>query len=337
MLSVFGKLPQGADLERIQQSPNYKNGSFQNLNDTPMMAPDASYWKLTKLYFKKQVDPVPLQAVPSVQTNLRQLSDEAQLVWFGHSSYLLKVQGLTFLLDPVFSGSASPFSFLVKNFKGANVYGVDEMPDIDYLVLSHDHYDHLDYKTVKALKSKVKKVICALGVGAHLKHWGYEASKITELDWWDEYQDENGVKLTATPARHFSGRLFKRGQSFWNSYVLQLGASQIYIGGDSGYDEHFKLIGERFGYFDVAILECGQYNKMWQYIHMMPEEVAQAGIDLKAAFVIPVHWGKFKLALHPWQEPITRLKAAAEQHSVRIEEPVIGRPITIEAKSRRGN
>jgi hypothetical protein len=159
MLSVFGKLPQGADLERIQQSPNYKNGSFQNLNDTPMMAPDASYWKLTKMYFKKQLDPVPLEAVPSVQTNLRQLSEEAQLVWFGHSSYLLKVQGLTFLLDPVFSGSASPFSFLVKNFKGANVYSVDEMPDIDYLVLSHDHYDHLDYKTVKALKSKVKKVI----------------------------------------------------------------------------------------------------------------------------------------------------------------------------------
>ena len=254
-----------------------------------------------------------------MRTDLRALPDEGVwVVWFGHSSYLLKVEGVTILVDPVFSGHASPVSFLAKAFPGTDVYGVEEMPEIDVLLLTHDHYDHLDYKTVTSLAPKAWRVCTSLGVGAHLESWGVPAEKIVELDWWESWEwggsragGVDGLTLMAAPARHFSGRGFKRGGTLWSSFVLKGRGHSLYLGGDSGYEQHFREIGERCGPFELAILECGQYGKNWPYIHMMPEQTVQAALDLRAAALVPVHWGKFTLALHPWDEPVRRVMAAA--------------------------
>ena len=265
--------------------------------------------------------------IPSEKTDLNALPDES-FVWFGHSSYLLRTGGKNILVDPVFSGNASPLSFTTKAFPGSNVYSPVDMPAIDYLFISHDHWDHLDYRTVKALDGKVKHIITGLGTGSHLEHWGITPAKITELDWWETYTGPEGFHFTATPARHFSGRGFKRNQHLWISLVIETGKKRIYLGGDSGYDAHFKKIGEKFGGFDLAILECGQYHPYWKYIHMMPEETAMVADELRATKFIPVHWGKFRLSLHDWDEPVRRVSAASTFSTPLF--PYIGRPLSLE-------
>ncbi|GHB60530.1 MBL fold metallo-hydrolase [Persicitalea jodogahamensis] len=281
-------------------------------------------------YLRPGKDRQPSQPLPSVKTDLSTLpSDGATVVWFGHSSYLLKIAVKTILVDPVFSGNASPVAFFGKNYPGSNVYGVVDMPEIDILLLTHDHYDHLDYKTISQLRPKVKQVVTSLGVGAHLERWDYSPEMITELAWHEEAQLEGSLRFTALPARHFSGRLFKRGQTLWSSFVLDGPGYKLYLGGDSGYDTHFREIGEKYGPFDLALLECGQYNQNWPYIHMMPEETAQAALDLRAKVLLPVHWGKFTLALHPWYEPIERVSLRAQELGLPLVTPMIGQPFTI--------
>lgn len=329
-LKIFGKLPSGERLNRIRKSPNYKDEIFQNLSETKMMSEDTSYLKMTKEFFSKQKSVEPDKILPTVKTDLKDLkSDKPTVVWFGHSSYLLKIEGKVILVDPVLSGNAAPFSTMVKSFKGTDVYTVDDFPEIDILLLTHDHYDHLDYKTIKKLKSKVKQVCCSLGVASHLDYWGYDINKIIELDWWDEKEIE-GLKLTAAPARHFSGRGLTRAKTLWSSFVLKSSNHQLYLGGDSGYDYHFKKIGEKFGRFDLAILECGQYNVKWPLIHMAPEEVVKAGMDLKAKVLLPVHWAKFALAFHPWNEPIERFIKEAQSLNIKYTTPMIGEPLIID-------
>jgi L-ascorbate metabolism protein UlaG (beta-lactamase superfamily) len=328
---IFGKLPSGERLERIQQSPQYKDGAFSNFSPTPVMAEDSSFWKTLHSYLKKPKDTRPASEIPSIRTDLHGLPDVSPvLVWFGHSSYLLRINGLNILVDPVFSGNAAPVSFMVKAYPGSNVYGVNDMPNIDVLLLTHDHYDHLDYITIAALKPKVKKIITSLGVGSHFEYWGFDKNIIAELDWWNEHPIIPGVQLTAAPARHFSGRGLKRGKTLWSSFILKTQHHIIYLGGDSGYDSHFKTIGNQFGPFDLAILESGQYNKNWPHIHMMPEQTVQAGIDLQAKLLLPVHWGKFTLSLHPWNEPVKRvIKKASELH-LPVTTPMIGEPVVLD-------
>lgn len=334
-LKITGKLPSGKHKEKIQASPNYKNGAFQNLSPTVMKPEGVSYWKMLREFFKKHPDTAPAKKLPFVKTDLKKLNAmEPLIVWFGHSSYLIKIAGKTFLIDPVFSGNAAPISFMVKAFPDSNEYEADDMPLIDYLVLTHDHYDHLDYKTVRQLKTKVGMVICSLGVGAHLKYWGYEAAMIHELDWWDSKELADGIKLTAAPGRHFSGRGIKRAQSLWSSFILETPNHKLFLGGDSGYDTHFEEIGNRFGPFDLAILESGQYNVMWPLIHMMPEEMVQAAVDLQATAILPVHWAKFQLSMHPWSEPIRRVLAAADEmraagHKLQVATPKIGEVLPV--------
>jgi len=330
---IAGKLPSGKYKEKLQSSPNYKNGSFQNLSPTPMKPQGVSYWKMMREFFKKHPETSPPKKIPSVKTDLGTLDASGPaFVWFGHSSYLLKFGNKNFLIDPVFSGNAAPLSFMVKAFPGSNVYKEEDMPEIDHLVLSHDHYDHLDYKTLRKLRKKIKHVICSLGVGSHLKYWGFDPDFITELDWWQSTSLTNmtsmtDMTITAAPARHFSGRGLKRGQSFWSSFILRSGSNNIYLGGDSGYDSHFKEIGEKHGPFDLAILESGQYNTMWPLIHMMPEETVQAAVDLKAKVMIPVHWGKFRLGMHPWNEPVKRVLKKAQELNMKVIAPRIGEPV----------
>ncbi len=326
----FGKVPSGIRLERIQKVPAYREGTFHNLSPTPVMVEGVSMWDAAADFLKPGTDRKPNKPLPWVRTNLKTLpTDEPTLVWFGHSSYLLLVAGKKILVDPVFSGHASPVSFFGKNYPGSNEYAVEDMPDIDVLLLTHDHYDHLDYETIKKLHPKVKQVVASLGVGAHLERWGYEPDAIRELAWQEEATVAGVLRFTALPARHFSGRLFKRGQSLWSSFVLQTPDHALYLGGDSGYDAHFKEIGAQYGPFELVILECGQYNDNWRYIHMMPEQTVQAALDLRAKLLLPVHWGKFTLALHPWYEPIERVMSRAQELNLPLVTPRIGEPLLI--------
>lgn len=315
---------------RIIHSKNYKNGSFQNLSSTPTMAPGVSFIRILKDMLRRPKSVRPQHIIPSVKTDLKLLfSKEPLIVWFGHSSYLIHCNGKNILVDPVFSGHASPMSFMIKAFNGSNVYTADDMPEIDLLVLTHNHYDHMDVQTINKLSGRVKNYLTTIGVKQSLINLGIPGYAITDLDWWEKEEYNEHLTLTATPARHFSGRGIKRGGSLWASFVLEMEGYKIFIGGDSGYDSHFKLIGETFGPFDLAILECGQYNTSWPFIHMMPEETVQACIDLNGATLFPVHWGKFALANHPWDEPIMRVKQSADEKGLKMIAPMIGEPIMI--------
>ncbi len=204
---------------------------------------------------------------------------------------------------------------------------VEKLPAIDLIIFSHDHYDHLDYGSIQKLKGKTKKFYVPLGVGNHLKKWGVQPSAIQELNWWDEvtYGD---LVLAFTPARHFSGRgLTNRWSTLWGSWVIKGAQDNIYFSGDSGYGSHFKTIGDKYGPFDFAMLECGQYNERWSEIHMMPEETAQAAVDLNTKAMMPIHWAAFTLALHSWTDPVERVTVKARQLGMPIVVPKIGSSI----------
>lgn len=327
----FGKNPTGARLERIKKSPNYKNNEFQNLTNTPQLAegktiPGIIYDKL----FKKFPNLKPIDQIPSVKTNIHQLDPNTDvLIWFGHSSYYLQVNGIKILVDPVFSGNASPIANSIKSFKGSNIYSVSDFPDLDYLFISHDHYDHLDYKTIIQLKDKVETVICGLGVGSHFEYWGYDASKIIEKDWYESLELKNDLKLFIEPARHFSGRTLARNKTLWVSFVLKSPTLNLFLGGDSGYESHYEAIGEKHGPFDLAIMENGQYNESWPFIHHTPAQVLQAATDLKTKRILPVHSSKFNLSTHPWDEPLKQLKNLNEAYHFPLVTPVIGEVVDL--------
>jgi L-ascorbate metabolism protein UlaG (beta-lactamase superfamily) len=327
----FGSLPNDEQLLRIKNSINYKEGKFMNESFTPDLAEGVTYNKVIRdLLFNKNVRLRPSTTLPSIKTNLHNLTiEEDVFIWFGHSSYFLQTDGKKILVDPVLSDSASPLPFSIKSFTGADIYTADDIPEIDFLFISHDHWDHLDYKTIKALKPKIKQIICGLGTGAHFEKWGFKKEIIIEKDWNKHVELRDGFKVDTIPARHFSGRGFKRNKALWLSYVLQTPTKKIFIGGDSGYDTHFKKAGDTLGPFDIAILECGQYDLSWKYIHMLPHEVLQAAKDLKAKKIIPVHWGKFKLANHYWDTPINELLTLNQQTNLNILTAMIGEKILL--------
>ena len=331
----FGKLPKGDRLEKIKSSPNFRDGVFHNLSDTPELPEGVSMWDaLSKYLFGKKINSKPIREIPSVKTDLLSLEPNQNiLVWFGHSSYFMQIDGFTILVDPVFSGSASPLPFGTKSFKGTDIYTTEELPDIDLLFISHDHYDHLDYETIKKLQTKVSKVICGLGVGAHFEYWGYDSKTIIEGDWYDKIELSESFNIHFTPARHFSGRSFTRNKSLWVSYVLQTPTKQIYIGGDSGYDNHFKKIGEKFGDFDLAILENGQYDEYWPNIHIMPDEILGIVSELNAKRILPVHSSKFVLGNHPWYEPLELITKNNTGQNHNILTPMIGEKVDLDSEN----
>lgn len=330
-LPELGKAPSGKRLEKMQQYAYYKDGAFVNRTNTPGLTPGYSYFRvMSDFLFGKHPRLRPEKAIPHIKTDLKALpADSDILVWFGHSSYYMQLNGVRFLVDPVFSGHASPFSGSVKAFKGADAYSVDDLPGIDYLLISHDHYDHLDYQTVKALKSKVGKVICGLGTGSHLEYWGYPAEDIIEKGWDETVKLEKDITIHTLTARHFSGRLFKRNNTLWLSFLIETPAIKILAGGDSGYDEHFAETGNKYGPVDVAILENGQYNMAWHAIHCLPEETLKAARDLKAKRLMPVHSSKFSLAMHPWDEPLREISSLNEQYHIPLITPLIGEPVNL--------
>lgn len=306
---LFGKSAEGSRLKTIQNSKHFREGKFQNLSVTPNFSEGISYADIFKdMLFKKVDHAIPSDTIPIEKIDfIKNKNTDNYMVWFGHSSYFIKIDGINYLIDPVLTANASPIYGTNIAFKGTTEFTVSDLPEIDFLLITHDHYDHLDYTTIKNLKSKVKHIICPLGVGAHFELWGFDANKIIEKDWYESFDINTETKITLAPTRHFSGRGLKRNQTLWTSFILKTKTLNLYLGGDSGYDFHFKEIGTKFGPFDLAILENGQYDYKWKYIHMQPEEVLKAASDLKAKRLFPVHSAKFKLANHNWKEPLERI------------------------------
>lgn len=327
---TFGGKPKKATLEKMKKSNNFNNGKFHNLIDTPMNSVDVSFFKTMKDFIKGGENRVPNSAVPYQKIDSSELNyrnaDEVKVTWLGHSSVLISFEGHVFLTDPMFGKRASPLSFMgPKRFNETLPLAGRDILKIDAIIISHDHFDHLDYQSIKRLHSKTDKFFVPIGIGAHLEKWGVHPKKIIELDWWEEYDYNSAITLISTPARHFSGRgLNDRNRTLWTSWVIKSSKHSIYFGGDSGYAPFFKEIGQKYGPFDLTMLECGAYNEGWPYIHMMPEETARAHIDLRGKILLPIHWAQFNLSLHPWTEPIERLSKKAKAEKIILATPKIG-------------
>ncbi|WP_290951708.1 MBL fold metallo-hydrolase [Fibrobacter sp.] len=327
----FGRLPQGERLERVRKSPHYDGTQFVNEVETAFSTGNRTKLGVWKDYvFGDKTLLFPDTALHVIKTDLKSLpQDRDWIVWFGHSSYLMNLSGKKVLVDPVFY-KGSPVEFANKMFLGTDVYKPADMPDIDYLVVSHDHWDHLDYEVVTEMKPRVKKVVTALGVGEHFEYWGYPVEKIVELDWWEFADLEEGFRVTATPARHFSGRELHENKTFWASFAFKSPKRLVWIGGDSGYGPHYAKIGKEFPDIDLAIMENGQYNKDWSQVHTMPEYLGKEMIELDAKRYLTVHHSKFSLSKHPYYEPLENAKRAARESGKPVLMPQIGEVMYLE-------
>ena len=324
--NMFGALPAGGLEKTLMRSPHYYNGEFHNLAERAVLKDDGSVlFSLFRYLLEKKENPFPENPVP-VNTHAFENLNRVQdcLVWLGHSSFFLQCSGKRFLIDPVFSPYASPFSFSIKAFAGTSAYAAEDLPFIDYVLVSHDHWDHLDYPTMRKLQPKTGKVVCGLGVSSHLMHWGFQREQIIEGDWGDTVVSDNDININIVPAQHFSGRMLVRNKTLWCGFVLETKNLKLFFSGDSGYGEHFAGLGKKFGKIDIALLDCGQYNERWRFVHMVPEEAVQAASDLQASYLLPMHIGKFSLAYHPWNEPFERVKTASSGKNFRLLTPMIG-------------
>lgn len=333
-LPVFGSKPVGAHLQKIKTSHQFNAAQeiFVNRRSDiiKQMNKDALSWRTFMEWFKPDKKRQPSQPLPQVKPDLQEFlrpSNEIKVIWLGHSTFLLNLSGKIILVDPVFSESASPFSFMIKRFQPPAL-SLDELPNIDLIVISHDHYDHLDMKAIKFFADKDVQFLMPLGVSTHLSHWGIKETNMTELDWW-ESKTVDTLEFIATPAQHFSGRDFEQNKTLWASWVIRSPLHKIYFSGDSGYDIHFKEIGDKYGPFDVAFIENGQYNPKWQAVHALPEESVQAYFDLRAKIFFPIHWGMFVLSLHSWRDPVDQLLKLSQERGVKIMTPKLGQLVTI--------
>lgn len=333
-LPLFGALASGERLERLKSSPNFVGGVFQNPIDTPMMTMELSEMPGMLIGFLQSGQLGPSQAIPATKTDLKALNVADDLViWLGHSSFYVQMGGQRILIDPVFSDSASPVPGTNRAFAGSSLYAAEDMPAIDLLLITHDHYDHLDYPSILALKPKVKTVITGLGVGAHFERWGYEPQLLHELDWHDAFEASTTLQIRATPGRHFSGRGLTRNKSLWVGFVLRTPERRIYFSGDSGYGPHFAEIGQKYGPFDWATVDSGQYDPRWANMHMTPEQAAQAAEDVGTRAFTPGHIGRFTLAAHTWDDPFRRGLAASEGRGYALWTPEIGQPIYLDGRA----
>lgn len=287
---------------------------------------------LWRYLFKHIDDKRPLEKLPEVEPDFVAFSqphDSVKVIWFGHSAFLLNFEGQFILVDPILSNSMGPLGLGVKRFQNTLVEAKD-LPKIDFVLITHDHYDHLDLDTVREFKKRETKFIVPLGIGSHLERWGIPAERITELGWWKESKLRS-LSVTLTPSQHFSGRSFSnRNKTLWGSYVLIGKSQRVFISGDTGYDSHFKEIGEKFGPFDLAFVESGQYNLKWPAAHMFPHESVQAFFDLKAKRYFPVHWGMLALSEHTWYEPIEKIQASADEKRFELVAPRLGETVVID-------
>lgn len=327
-MKQFGSKATKEQISRYAQSPNWRDGKFQNLEETTMSINFQTLPKLLYKQFCERQEREPKQPIPAMPFDKEKFlapSDASKIIWYGHSAALLRMNNQTLLIDPMLGPNASPIApFATKRFSSGTLDLIDEFPTIDLLLLTHDHYDHLDLDSIKKLIPKVCQYYVALGTARHLIEWGVEESRITEFDWWDDQVFEE-ISVTFTPSRHFSGRgLTDRAKSLWGGWVFKTTEESIYWSGDGGYGEHFKVVGETLGPFDFGMMECGQYNENWHQIHMFPEEAVQAAIDARVHKAMPVHWAGFALAQHRWQDPIERFTKAADDKKLIVQTPKIG-------------
>jgi len=317
----------------VQKAHHQKNG-FTNLA-TDMQA-NASMPAIIYRYIKEQrVDALPTKTIPVEPLTMAQLnslpSEKEVVIRLGHSSIYLQLATKKILIDPVFAQRTSPFSFIgPKRFHQPPI-ALDNINDIDLIIISHDHYDHLDKQTIQTLATKVKQFVVPLGVDQHLLDWGVAKDKITALDWWQSTQID-GLKVTSTPGQHFSGRgLFDNNKTLWSSYAIQSDKSNLFFSGDSGYFPGFKEIGERLGPFDLTMVETGAYDKDWPSIHMTPEQSLQAHLDVQGKIMLPIHNSTFDLAFHSWYEPLQRISELALAQQVTLATPIMGSIVDIHA------
>lgn len=288
-----------------------------------------------KFFFNKPKNTEPAGSIPVMELTREQLlaAPDNTLYRLGHSTLLMKMQGVFWLTDPVFSERASPFQWMgPKRFHQAPI-SIADLPPIKAVILSHDHYDHLDHAAILQLADKVEHFITPTGVGDRLIAWGIPAEKIQQLAWWQSTSIqglENAVELVATPAQHFSGRSLRdRDQTLWASWTILNQDQRIFFSGDSGYFAGFKEIGDKYGPFDLTLIETGAYDKQWPDVHMQPEESLQAHLDLRGKCLLPIHNGTFDLALHAWHEPFDRIVDLAQRHQVNISTPMMGEAVDI--------
>jgi len=330
----FGGKPTSEQKEAFAQLDHYEEGAFTNLIPTSMDMSFGNIVSVLRDFIQGIPNSTPDFSLPVESVDSLDIATHtdsiAQITWFGHSAVLLEIDGSRILLDPMLGDVPAPHPWLGNDrFNKELPISVEQLPSIDAVLISHDHYDHLDYGSVQKLKEKVKNFYVPLGVGAHLSQWGVAESAIHELNWWEEI---NHAELTIVfaPSRHFSGRgITDRNTTLWGSWIIQGENNNLYFSGDGGYGPHFQEIGERYGPFDLAMMECGQYDERWAQIHMMPEESAQAAVDVRARQMMPIHWGSFRLALHSWTDPVERVTAKAAQLQMPVTTPKIGETFVV--------
>jgi L-ascorbate metabolism protein UlaG (beta-lactamase superfamily) len=315
----------------VPSAPRSRDGRFRNPVKMHKMGFFKSLGIMLRFMFDKPKDTVPTLPIPVHAITQQQLLDapDRSLFRLGHSTVLLKLNGNFWLTDPVFSERASPVQWAGPQRFHKPPISIAELPPIKGVILSHDHYDHLDYAAVKQLAAKTEHFITTLGVGDRLISWGIPASKVQQLSWWQSTYVA-GLKLVATPAQHFSGRgLSDRNKTLWASFVIEDRDVKIFFSGDSGYFDGFKDIGNRYGPFDLTMVETGAYDPQWPDVHMQPEESLQAHIDLQGKVLLPIHNGTFDLSLHAWHDPFDRIAQLAAERRLPIATPEIGQPLDI--------
>ena len=338
----FGAIPSGPDHQRMTESPNYNTDQDMFVNEVPgvieEMLAHSGFWanprkNLTNNFLFNPNTPTPDVPLPEVRgplpSDLRDTFDTVKFTWLGHATVLASINGKTILFDPVFSESAAPVSWAVKRYQPPAI-DIDQLPPIDFIMISHDHYDHLDMNAVKFFRESDTRFLVPLGVASHLEYWGIGRDRVTEFDWWQS-RNISGITFTCAPAQHFSGRTatIAMQKTLWASWAVRTEAASVYFSGDSGYAGHFKEIGDRLGPFDLTFIDAGQYNERWRQVHNLPPEVIDAFNDLRGDILVPIGWGMFTLALHDWYEPPVEISSLAVAIGATVAIPRFGEWVDI--------
>jgi L-ascorbate metabolism protein UlaG (beta-lactamase superfamily) len=326
--AAIGNIPEGERLARVEKSPQWAGDHFRDVmpKNEPDLWPVFKDWLADDNAYKVPTDGLPV--VDRKAADFTELPEKGlRVTWLGHSTLLVEIDGYRVLIDPVWGERASPVSWAGPKRFHRPPLALADLPKLDAVVLSHDHYDHLDYPTILELAKSDVKFIMPIGVGSHLEYWGVPAKRIVELEWWETHQ-VGDLKLVATPARHFSGRDLTRNKTLWSGWAFVGDEHRVYYSGDTAMFDGFTEIGEKYGPFDVTIIETGAYNQRWADVHLGPEQAVQAHRMVGGQLMIPVHWGTFELALHSWTAPIERTVKAAEECNVAVASPRPGESVT---------